>query len=154
MWNSVHLAYVFALYLKQKHKKCSFAQYINRIVNFKGNRAERHACASSNICRMPYAITVWTPAGAPKNPKWMQNSLAVLFIHKPVIRNKSSTWRNKYYSASINILYCVSLCSFNSYLFHLDICSASFWHCFNDNGICLTWNDIFLSHATEWWRGT
>jgi hypothetical protein len=28
MWNSVHIAYVFALYLKQKHKKCSFAQYM------------------------------------------------------------------------------------------------------------------------------
>jgi hypothetical protein len=27
-------------------------------VNFKGNRAKRHACASSNICRMAYAITV------------------------------------------------------------------------------------------------
>jgi hypothetical protein len=39
---------------------------MNRILNFKGNRAERHACASSNICRMPYAITVWTPAGAQK----------------------------------------------------------------------------------------
>jgi hypothetical protein len=39
---------------------------MNRIVHFKGNRAERHACASSNICRMPYAITVWTPAGAQK----------------------------------------------------------------------------------------
>ena len=40
---------------------------MNRIVNFKGNRAERHACASSNICRMPYAITVCAPAGAQKN---------------------------------------------------------------------------------------
>jgi hypothetical protein len=40
---------------------------MNRIVNFKGNRAERHACASSNICRMTYAITDWTPAGAQKN---------------------------------------------------------------------------------------
>jgi hypothetical protein len=40
---------------------------MNRIVNFKGNRAERYACASSNICRMVYAITVWTPAGAQNN---------------------------------------------------------------------------------------
>jgi hypothetical protein len=40
---------------------------MNRIVNLKGNRAERHACASSNICRMAYAITVLTPAGAKKN---------------------------------------------------------------------------------------
>jgi hypothetical protein len=40
---------------------------MNRIVNFKGNRAERHVCASSNICRMPYAITFWTPVGAQKN---------------------------------------------------------------------------------------
>jgi hypothetical protein len=40
---------------------------MKRIVKFKGNRAERHACASSNICRMTYAITDWTPAGAQKN---------------------------------------------------------------------------------------
>jgi hypothetical protein len=40
---------------------------MNRIVNLKGNRAERHACASSNICRMAYAITVLTPVGAKKN---------------------------------------------------------------------------------------
>ena len=40
---------------------------MNRIVNFKGNRAERHACASSNICRMPHPITVWEPAGSQKN---------------------------------------------------------------------------------------
>jgi hypothetical protein len=39
---------------------------MNRIVNLKGNRAERHACASSNICRMAYAITVLTPVGAKK----------------------------------------------------------------------------------------
>jgi hypothetical protein len=32
MWNSVHIAYVFALYLKKKkHKKCSFAQYMNEL---------------------------------------------------------------------------------------------------------------------------
>jgi hypothetical protein len=37
---------------------------MNWIVNFKGNRAERHACASSNICRMAYAFTDWTPEGA------------------------------------------------------------------------------------------
>jgi hypothetical protein len=30
------------------------------MVNFKGNRAQRHACASSNICRMAYAITEWS----------------------------------------------------------------------------------------------
>jgi hypothetical protein len=30
---------------------------MNRIVNFKGNRAKRHACGSSNICRMPHPIT-------------------------------------------------------------------------------------------------
>jgi hypothetical protein len=31
MWNSsVHIAYVFALHLKQKHKKCSFAQYMKK----------------------------------------------------------------------------------------------------------------------------
>jgi hypothetical protein len=29
-------------------------------VNFKGNRAKRHACASSYICRMAYAITEWS----------------------------------------------------------------------------------------------
>jgi hypothetical protein len=40
---------------------------MNRIVNFKGNGAVRHACASSNICRMTYAITDWTPVGAQKN---------------------------------------------------------------------------------------
>ena len=40
---------------------------MNAIVNFKGYRAERHACASSNICRMTYAITVCAPAGAQKN---------------------------------------------------------------------------------------
>jgi hypothetical protein len=40
---------------------------MNRIVNFKGNRAERHACASSNIYRMPHPITVWEPAGSQKN---------------------------------------------------------------------------------------
>jgi hypothetical protein len=42
---------------------------MNRIVNLKGNRSERHACASSNICRMAYAITVLTPAGAKKKDK-------------------------------------------------------------------------------------
>jgi hypothetical protein len=42
---------------------------MNRIVNFKGNRAERHACASSNICRMPHPITVWEPAGSQKKPR-------------------------------------------------------------------------------------
>jgi hypothetical protein len=36
---------------------------MNAIMNFKGYRAERHACASSNICRMTYAITVCAPAG-------------------------------------------------------------------------------------------
>jgi hypothetical protein len=42
---------------------------LNIKVNFKGNtnRAKRHACAWSNICRMAYAITVCTPAGAQKN---------------------------------------------------------------------------------------
>jgi hypothetical protein len=40
---------------------------MNRIVNFKGNRAERQACASSKICRLPYAITVCAPVGAQKN---------------------------------------------------------------------------------------
>ena len=39
---------------------------MNAVVNFKGYRTERHACASSNICRMPYAITVCAPAGAQK----------------------------------------------------------------------------------------
>jgi hypothetical protein len=33
---------------------------INLIVNFKGNRAKRHARASSNICRMVHAITDWS----------------------------------------------------------------------------------------------
>ena len=33
---------------------------MNIKVNFKGNRAKRHACASSNICRMAYAITEWS----------------------------------------------------------------------------------------------
>jgi hypothetical protein len=31
-------------------------------VNFKGNRARRYACASSNICRMAYPITDWSLA--------------------------------------------------------------------------------------------
>jgi hypothetical protein len=39
---------------------------MNAIVIFKGYRAERHACASSNICRMTYAITVCAPEGAPR----------------------------------------------------------------------------------------
>ena len=33
---------------------------MNIKVTFKGNRARRHACASSNICRMAYAITEWS----------------------------------------------------------------------------------------------
>jgi hypothetical protein len=40
---------------------------MNAIVNFKGYRAERHVCASSNICRMTYAITVCAPVGAQNN---------------------------------------------------------------------------------------
>jgi hypothetical protein len=39
---------------------------MNIKVIFKGNRAKRHACACSNICRIAYAITVCTPAGAQK----------------------------------------------------------------------------------------
>ena len=30
---------------------------MNLEVKFKGNRAKRYACASSNICRMTYPIT-------------------------------------------------------------------------------------------------
>jgi hypothetical protein len=41
---------------------------MNIKVIFKGNRAKRHACACSNICRMANAITVCTPAGAQKTP--------------------------------------------------------------------------------------
>jgi hypothetical protein len=40
---------------------------MNANVSFKGYRVERHACASSNICRMPYAITVCAPAGSQNN---------------------------------------------------------------------------------------
>ena len=40
---------------------------MNRIVNFKGNRAEHHACASNNICRMAHPITVCSLASNKKN---------------------------------------------------------------------------------------
>ena len=40
---------------------------MNIKVNFKGNRARRHACASSNICRMAYAITEWSLEATTKN---------------------------------------------------------------------------------------
>jgi hypothetical protein len=33
---------------------------MNLVVNFKGNSAKCHACASSNICRMPHMVTVWS----------------------------------------------------------------------------------------------
>jgi hypothetical protein len=33
---------------------------MNLILNFKGNSAKRHACASSNICRIPHMVTVWS----------------------------------------------------------------------------------------------
>jgi hypothetical protein len=48
---------------------------MNAIVNFKGYRADRHACASSNICRMTYAITVCAPAGAQKGELYSKKSI-------------------------------------------------------------------------------
>jgi hypothetical protein len=33
---------------------------MNLILNFIGNRAKRHAYASSNICRMPHTVTEWS----------------------------------------------------------------------------------------------
>jgi hypothetical protein len=48
-------------------------------MNFKENRAERHACASSNICQMPYAIT------APKKQNYPGMQLfEEITIHVPI----------------------------------------------------------------------
>jgi hypothetical protein len=33
---------------------------MNLMVNCKGNSAKCYACASSNICRMPHMVTVWS----------------------------------------------------------------------------------------------
>jgi hypothetical protein len=64
--------------------------YMNRIVNFKGNRAERHACASSNICRMPYAITVCAPAGAQNKQYPLSQLFIAIKIKHPPIKNENS----------------------------------------------------------------
>jgi hypothetical protein len=40
---------------------------MNRIVNFKGTRTKRYACARSNICRMPHPITDCSLASDQKN---------------------------------------------------------------------------------------
>jgi hypothetical protein len=53
---------------------------MNIKVNFKGNMAKRHACACNNICRMAYAITVCTPAGA-------QNNIQIPFLTSQFIAN-------------------------------------------------------------------
>jgi hypothetical protein len=42
---------------------------MNLIVNFKGNRAKRHACARSNICQMPHPITDCSLASDQKKKK-------------------------------------------------------------------------------------
>jgi hypothetical protein len=68
------ICFCIIFFFSKKRKKCSFAQHIkvliqmNRIVNFKGNVAKRHACASSNICRMPHPMTVCSLASDQKNP--------------------------------------------------------------------------------------
>jgi hypothetical protein len=46
---------------------------MNIKVNFKENRAKRHACASSNICRMAYAITEWSLEATTKSSQVAQN---------------------------------------------------------------------------------
>jgi hypothetical protein len=68
---------------------------MNRIVNLKENRAERHACASSNICRMAYAITVLTPTGAKKNViSVIQIKLVMSFIRFKLIMYEGNVRKN------------------------------------------------------------
>jgi hypothetical protein len=42
---------------------------MNRILKFKGNRAKRYACASSNICRMPHP-SQFARSQATKKTSW------------------------------------------------------------------------------------
>jgi hypothetical protein len=39
---------------------------MNLIVHFKGNSAKRHACASSNICRLLHTVTIVVSRKRPK----------------------------------------------------------------------------------------
>jgi hypothetical protein len=68
---------------------------MNRIVNFKGKRAKRHACASSNICDQKNAVILLNVISAIKQKaiilmKRNSNSNVVLSTNRIKIKNKKS----------------------------------------------------------------
>jgi hypothetical protein len=63
MWNCVQVSYVFHIKdtaLEMLLRTIYERNQMNRMVNFKGISAKDHACASSNICRMPHMFPVFS----------------------------------------------------------------------------------------------
>jgi hypothetical protein len=80
------------------HRTIYERMQMNRIVNFKGNRAKRHACASSNICRMPHPITVCSLANDQKHVH-----LAVTYLKCNSVRNINIPRNTNSYNVEHNV---------------------------------------------------